>query len=66
MGGLIDKLRGKAKEPPVEMLDADALRDRIGEPRPPKKPAPADSGYQRADGRPEEERSWRRVAGLPR
>lgn len=56
----------KGEEPPVEMLDVDTLRSRIGEPLPPKQ-QPAEPGeYVRSDGRPKEERSWRKVAGLTR
>lgn len=63
--GLIKALR-KHEEPPVEMLDVETLKSRIGDPLPPKKAAPTDNDYMRADGRRSEERSWRRVAGLPR
>lgn len=56
--------RKRAEPEAVEMLDARALCDRIGEPLPPKS-APAPSRYVRADGQPRDrERSWRRTAGL--
>lgn len=70
MSGLWDILRRRDDEPPIEMLDAEMLRSRIGDPLRPKKktekPAPAPNGYRRSDGPPEEGRSWRRVAGLTR
>lgn len=50
--------------PPVEPLDVEAIRSRIGDPLPPRKPAEA--GYTRSDERPLERRSWRKVAGLSR
>ncbi len=54
-------------ETPVEMLDAEMLRGRVGEPLPPKSEAPEPAGYRRADGRSQEpERSWRKKAGLKR
>jgi hypothetical protein len=56
----------KQAEPPIETVDAETLRQRIGEPLPAKKPAPPEAGYVRPDGRPTEERSWRKVAGLNR
>jgi hypothetical protein len=62
--GLLKGFR-KKDEPPVEMLDVETLKSRIGEP-PPKKPDPAPGGYVRADGRPSEERNWRKVARLTR
>lgn len=59
--------RKREDEPPVEMLDVETLRRRIGEPLAPKAPEPADADYVRADGRPEEQgRSWRRTAGPTR
>jgi hypothetical protein len=64
----LPKVFGKREEPPVEMLDLETLKSRIGEPLPPKKPDPQESPdpYRRSDGRPPEERSWRKVAGLTR
>lgn len=54
----------KREEPPVEQLDVQAIRSRIGDPLPP--PKPAEAAYTRTDGRPVEERSWRKIAGLTR
>lgn len=66
MSALLRVFKRKDEQPPVEMLDVDTLRSRIGEPLPPKKPDPAAAEYVRSDGRPKEERSWRKVAGLTR
>lgn len=68
--GLLRALTRRQAEPeaPVEMLDIDTLRSRIGEPSEPKgEPAPSGARYVRADERQQpEERSWRKVAGLKR
>lgn len=57
--------RRRAQDPPVEMLDPETLRSRIGEPLAPKG-APGPSGYVRADGRRRgEERGWRRIVRRP-
>ncbi len=66
MNGLIRALKGKGDEPAIEMLDVDTLKSRIGEPLPSKSPAAEPAEYVRTDSRPKEERSWRKVAGLPR
>lgn len=64
-GSLNRWLKKKDEEPPVEALDVEAIRSRIGEPLQPKKKA-AVPEYMRSDGRPNEERSWRKAAGLSR
>ena len=61
--GILKALR-KREQPPVEALDAEAIRSRIGDPLP--RPKSADAPYVRTDGRPDENRSWRKVAGLTR
>lgn len=67
MKGLLRALKRDHEEPPVEMLDPETLRSRIGEPLPPKKADPGPAPYVRSDGRSEgTERSWRKVAGLSR
>ncbi|MBI2323651.1 MAG: hypothetical protein HYY42_01170 [Chloroflexi bacterium] len=66
MNGLLRALKRKDDEPAVETLDVDTLKSRIGEPLPPKTPAPEPAEYVRTDSRSKEERSWRKVAGLPR
>lgn len=58
---------GRRREDPVEMLDQDALRARIGECAPRAAPRPRDEVILRVDGpRPSTPRTWRDVAGLPR
>ena len=65
--GLLRPFGRKHEEPPVEMLDAEALKSRIGEPLAPRQPAPPAPDYVRTDGRQRDvERSWRKVAGLHR
>lgn len=59
--GILKALR-KHDEPPVEPLDLEAIRSRIGDPLAPAKPV--DVPYTRSDERPVEQRSWRKVAGL--
>lgn len=61
---LLQALRKREEEPPVEQLDVQAIRSRIGDPLPP--PKPAEATYTRTDGRPVEQRSWRKIAGLTR
>lgn len=58
----IFKALRKQDEPPVEPLDLEAIRSRIGDPLAPSKAA--DVAYTRSDERPVEQRSWRKVAGL--
>jgi len=65
--GLLRAFGRKHDDRPMEMLDVEDLRSRIGEPLPPRQPPPPVPGYVRSDGRPREiERSWRKVAGLNR